>query len=231
MNMKVAALLAAFAATANAFAPSSSFTSSLSGIQTGNVGSSALSMAMERTYIMVRYHVIMFVYFYNTDKGAYSHMTCTIVSHLGRLLNQQIKPDGVQRGIVGNIISRFETKGYKLAAMKTKQPTAELLNQHYCDLVEKPFFPKMRDYMMSGPVVCMVWEGKEAVTTGRKMLGATNPLASEPGTIRGDYCIEVGRNICHGSDSVENAEKEIGLWFEEGEVLSWESHSKDWIYE
>ena len=90
-------------------------------------------------------------------------MTCTIVSHLGRLLNQQIKPDGVQRGIVGNIISRFETKGYKLAAMKTKQPTAELLNQHYCDLVEKPFFPKMRDYMMSGPVVCMVWEGKEAV--------------------------------------------------------------------
>jgi nucleoside-diphosphate kinase len=115
--------------------------------------------------------------------------------------------------------------------MKTKQPTAELLNQHYCDLVEKPFFPKMRDYMMSGPVVCMVWEGKEAVITGRKMLGATNPLASEPGTIRGDFCIEVGRNICHGSDSVENAEKEIGLWFEEGEVLSWESHSKDWIYE
>lgn len=152
-------------------------------------------------------------------------------SSLVHLLNEQIKPDGVQRGIVGNIISRFETKGYKLAAMKTKQPTAELLNQHYCDLVEKPFFPKMRDYMMSGPVVCMVWEGKEAVTTGRKMLGATNPLASEPGTIRGDYCIEVGRNICHGSDSVENAEKEIGLWFEEGEVLSWESHSKDWIYE
>ena len=85
--------------------------------------------------------------------------------------------------------------------------------------------------MMSGPVVCMVWEGKEAVATGRKMLGATNPLASEPGTIRGDFCIEVGRNICHGSDSVENAQKEIALWFEEGEVLDWESHSKDWLYE
>lgn len=85
--------------------------------------------------------------------------------------------------------------------------------------------------MLSGPVVCMVWEGKEAVKTGRKMLGATNPLESEPGTIRGDFCIEVGRNICHGSDSVENAEKEIALWFEEGEVLDWESHSKDWIYE
>ena len=85
--------------------------------------------------------------------------------------------------------------------------------------------------MLSGPVVCMVWEGKEAVKTGRKMLGATNPLESEPGTIRGDFCIEVGRNICHGSDSVENAEKEIALWFEEGEGLDWESHSKDWIYE
>ena len=83
----------------------------------------------------------------------------------------------------------------------------------------------------SGPVVCMVWEGKEAVSTGRKMLGATNPLESAPGTIRGDFCIEVGRNICHGSDSVENAEKEIALWFEEGEVLDWESHSKDWLYE
>ena len=105
------------------------------------------------------------------------------------------------------------------------------MESHYADLVEKPFFPKLRDYMLSGPVVCMIWEGKEAVKTGRKMLGATNPLDSEPGTIRGDYCIEVGRNICHGSDSVENAEKEIELWFEKGEVLDWESHSKDWIYE
>jgi nucleoside-diphosphate kinase len=77
----------------------------------------------------------------------------------------------------------------------------------------------------------MVWEGKEAVSTGRKMLGATNPLDSAPGTIRGDFCIEVGRNICHGSDSVENAEREIGLWFTEGEVLDWTSHSVDWVYE
>ena len=144
---------------------------------------------------------------------------------------QQIKPDGVQRGIVGDIVSRFETKGYKLAAMKTRMASKELLETHYCDLVDKPFFPKLRDYMLSGPVVSMVWEGKEAVSTGRKMLGATNPLESAPGTIRGDFCIEVGRNICHGSDSVENAEKEIALWFEEGEVLDWESHSKDWIYE
>lgn len=143
----------------------------------------------------------------------------------------QIKPDGVQRAIVGNIVSRFETKGYHLVALKTKQATSELLEEHYKDLVEKPFFPKLKEYMLSGPVVCMVWQGKEAVSTGRKMLGATNPLESNPGTIRGDFCIEVGRNICHGSDSVENAEKEIALWFDDSEVLDWASHSNDWIYE
>jgi nucleoside-diphosphate kinase len=137
----------------------------------------------------------------------------------------------VQRGIVGEIVSRFETKGYKLVGMKTKQASSDMLEEHYSDLVSKPFFPKMKAYMMSGPVVCMVWAGKEAVTTGRKMLGATNPLESNPGTIRGDFCIEVGRNICHGSDSVENAEKEIALWFEESELLDWTSHSQDWIYE
>lgn len=226
--MKVAYLLVAFAATANAFAPSSSFISSVS-VSNARTSSenTALSMAMERTYIMVRTERCgIFV----VDLVTARENLPTAI-HLFYSCHLKIKPDGVQRGIVGNIISRFETKGYKLCAMKTKQPTAEILNEHYCDLVEKPFFPKMREYMMSAPVVCMVWEGKEAVTTGRKMLGATNPLASEPGTIRGDFCIEVGRNICHGSDSVENAEREIGLWFEEGEVLSWESHAKDWIYE
>lgn len=137
----------------------------------------------------------------------------------------------MQRGIVGNIISRFEQKGYKLVAMKTKQADTELLEKHYKDLVKKPFFPRLRDYMLSGPVVCMVWEGKEAVSTGRRMLGATNPLESAPGTIRGDYCLEVGRNICHGSDSVENSQREIELWFDESELLEWTSHSFDWIYE
>ena len=87
-------------------------------------------------------------------------------------------------------MNRFETKGYRLVAMKTKLATKELLERHYRDLAEKPFFPKLREYMLSGPVVCMIWEGKEAVSTGRKMLGATNPLESNPGTIRGDYCIE-----------------------------------------
>mmetsp|Transcript_21102 Transcript_21102/g.42060 ORF Transcript_21102/g.42060 Transcript_21102/m.42060 type:complete len:183 (-) Transcript_21102:97-645(-) len=142
-----------------------------------------------------------------------------------------VKPDGVQRGLVGDIVGRFEKKGYKLSAIKTRFASKELLDEHYKDLVSKPFFPGLRDYMMSGPVCCMVWEGTGAVATGRKMLGATNPLESEPGTIRGDFCLEVGRNICHGSDSVENAEREIGLWFGEGEVLDWKQEMEGWIYE
>ncbi|CAM9703299.1 unnamed protein product [Hapterophycus canaliculatus] len=102
-----------------------------------------------------------------------------------------IKPDGVQRGLVGTIISRFEQRGYKLTALKLKQADEALLKTHYKDLVEKPFFPALLAYMISGPVVCMAWEGKDAVAMGRKMLGETNPLASAPGTIRGDFALEV----------------------------------------
>jgi nucleoside-diphosphate kinase len=142
-----------------------------------------------------------------------------------------IKPDGVQRGLVGEIISRFEKKGFFLRALKQALPSKELLEQHYSDLSAKPFFPKLITYMLSGPVVCMVWEGKGVVATGRKMLGETNPLNSAPGTIRGDFCIDVGRNICHGSDSVESAKKEIALWFKPEEVNQWKSHSHEWIYE
>ena len=142
-----------------------------------------------------------------------------------------IKPDGVQRGLVGEIISRFEKRGFFLRALKQALPSRELLEQHYSDLSGKGFFPKLIEYMLSGPVVCMVWEGKDAVKTGRKMLGETNPLNSAPGTIRGDFCIDVGRNICHGSDSVESANKEISLWFKPEEINAWKSHSVDWIYE
>ncbi|GAM36263.1 nucleoside diphosphate kinase [Talaromyces pinophilus] len=142
-----------------------------------------------------------------------------------------IKPDGVQRGLVGPIISRFESRGFKLAALKLVSPPRELLEKHYADLSEKPFFPGLVTYMLSGPIVAMVWEGRDAVKTGRTILGATNPLASAPGTIRGDYAIDVGRNVCHGSDSVENAKKEIALWFKEGEVISYKHSQFDWIYE
>ena len=142
-----------------------------------------------------------------------------------------IKPDGVQRGLVGEITKRFEQRGYKLQALKLFQADEALLKQHYKDLVEKPFFPSLLEYMLSGPVTCMVWEGTNAVKVGRMMLGETNPQASLPGSIRGDFSIEVGRNICHGSDSVENAEKEIKLWFKEDEIIDWTSHSKEWVHE
>lgn len=138
--------------------------------------------------------------------------------------------DGVQRGLVGKIIDRFESKGYKLVAMKMTSPGKEHMESHYADLKEKKFFPGLIDYMTSAPVVAMVWEGENAVKEGRKMLGATLPSESSPGTIRGDFCLVVGRNICHGSDSVESANKEIALWFPEG-LSEWESCAKPWVYE
>jgi len=143
-----------------------------------------------------------------------------------------IKPDGVHRGLVGEIIKRFEQKGFKLVAMKFTWASEDLLKKHYADLSTKCFFAGLVKYMSSGPVVPMVWEGKSVVKTGRVMLGETNPFDSKPGTIRGDYCIEVGRNICHGSDSVESAEKEIGLWFGgDKEVVDWNPCATNWVYE
>ena len=142
-----------------------------------------------------------------------------------------IKPDGVQRGLVGQIIQRFETKGFKLVAMKLVHASDAILSEHYRDLADKPFFPGLLAYMKSGPVVPMVWEGMGAVATGRKMLGATKPSESAPGTIRGDFCIDVGRNLCHGSDSVESGVREGALWFTEAELTAYASHSDSWIYE
>ncbi|KAI3639228.1 hypothetical protein MIR68_002758 [Amoeboaphelidium protococcarum] len=141
-----------------------------------------------------------------------------------------VKPDGVQRGLVGEIIKRFENRGFQLLAMKMTHPNANLLEEHYKDLKGKGFFAGLIKYMSSGPVVAMVWSGKGVVKTGRMMLGATNPLDSQPGTIRGDFCIDVGRNIVHGSDSVESAEREIKLWFSEG-VLAYERSIDKQIYE
>lgn len=141
------------------------------------------------------------------------------------------KPDAVHRGIVGEIIRRFEQKGYKLVAMKLMWASEELLQKHYADLKTKSFFPGLVKYMASGPVVPMVWEGKEVVKTGRVILGETNPLSSKPGTIRGDFAIDVGRNICHGSDAVESANKEISLWFNESELVQWKPAEEGWVYE
>uniref|UniRef100_A0A3P8TRS4 Nucleoside diphosphate kinase n=2 Tax=Amphiprion percula TaxID=161767 RepID=A0A3P8TRS4_AMPPE len=141
-----------------------------------------------------------------------------------------IKPDGVQRGIIGEIIRRFEMKGFKLVGMKMLQASEDLLMQHYVDLKDRPFFPTLINYMSSGPVVAMVWEGKGVVKTGRVMLGETNPAESKPGTIRGDFCIDVSKNIIHGSDSVDSANKEISLWFKDDELASYTSCAFSWLY-
>ena len=142
-----------------------------------------------------------------------------------------IKPDGVHRNLVGEIIGRFEAKGFKLVAMKYMQASVAHLEKHYADLSKKPFFAGLVKYMASGPVVAMVWEGLNAVKTGRVMLGETNPADSKPGTIRGDFAVQVGRNICHGSDAVESANHEIALWFKPEELVEWSPAQKDWIYE
>ena len=142
-----------------------------------------------------------------------------------------VKPDAVQRGLVGEIIKRFERKGFKLVAMKIMHASEELLKEHYGALSEKVFFPGIIKYMNSGPVVPMVWEGLNVVKTGRVMLGETNPAASAPGTIRGDFGIQVGRNICHGSDAVESANKEIALWFKDEELVKWDPITLSWVYE
>ena len=124
-----------------------------------------------------------------------------------------VKPDGVQRGLVGDIIARFEKRGYKLVGLKLVWPTLEMAQAHYSDLSSKPFYNGLCKFFSSGPIVCMCWEGKDIIKQGRQMLGETQPLASKPGSIRGDFSIDLGRNICHGSDSPEAAEHELKMWF------------------
>ncbi|GAB4140464.1 MAG: nucleoside-diphosphate kinase [Cyanobacteria bacterium J069] len=142
-----------------------------------------------------------------------------------------IKPDGVQRGLAGEIIRRFETKGFTLVGLKFLQPSRELAEQHYAVHKERPFFPGLVDFITSGPVVAMVWEGDGVIAAARKLIGATNPLNAEPGTIRGDLGANIGRNIIHGSDAPETAEYEIGLWFKPEELVSWMPTIMPWVHE
>jgi nucleoside-diphosphate kinase len=141
-----------------------------------------------------------------------------------------VKPDGVQRGIVGDIIARFEKRGYKLVGLKMVWPTKEKAASHYADLSKKKFFPGLVNFFSSGPIVCMCWEGKDIIKQGRQMLGETQPLASKPGSIRGDFSIDLGRNICHGSDSVEASTRELAMWFPEG-VNDWNKTVDSSVYE
>ena len=142
-----------------------------------------------------------------------------------------IKPDAVQRGLVGTIISRYEAKGLRVAGMKIMQVTEEIAKQHYAEHVEKPFFPGLLSYITSGPVVALVLEGKNAVAEVRKMNGATNPLEAACATIRGDFAQEVGRNVVHGSDSVESAAREIAIYFNDNEVLEYDYLPAKWLFE
>lgn len=142
-----------------------------------------------------------------------------------------IKPDGVQRGLVGEIICRFEAKGFTLVGLKFMKVSRELAEQHYDVHREKPFFGGLVEFITSAPVAAMVWEGDGVVASARKMIGATNPLAAEPGTIRGDFGVNIGRNLIHGSDAVETAQREIALWFKNDELVTWQPTVSGWIRE
>jgi nucleoside-diphosphate kinase len=141
-----------------------------------------------------------------------------------------IKPDGVQRGLVGEVVKRFEQKGFTLAGMKFMSVSKELAEQHYGVHKERPFFGSLIEFITSGPVVAMVWQGDGVVASSRLIIGATNPLTADPGTIRGDYGVNVGRNLIHGSDAIETAQSEIALWFGE-DLVEWKPTITPWIYE
>ena len=142
-----------------------------------------------------------------------------------------IKPDGVQRKLVSEIIGRFEKKGFKLVALKFMSVSKDLAEQHYDVHKERPFFADLVEFITSGPVVAMVLEGDGVVASGRKLIGATNPLMSEPGTIRGDLGSNIGRNLIHGSDAIETAQTEIALWFKSEELVNWTPTMTPWITE
>lgn len=124
-----------------------------------------------------------------------------------------VKPDGVARGLVGEIISRFERKGLKLENIRHLVIDDAMATQHYAEHVDKPFFPDLLSFITSGPVVAMEWSGESAVSVARTLMGATDPTKADPGTIRGDLAIEVTNNLVHGSDSVESAQRELGIFF------------------
>lgn len=141
------------------------------------------------------------------------------------------KPDAVQRGLIGEIIGRFERRGLKLIGMRFLQMSDELAGRHYAVHEGKPFYESLVTYITSGPVVAMAWEGKEAITAARNTIGATNPVQAAAGTIRGDLGMEIGRNLVHGSDSPENGVKEVNLFFSEEELVDWSRVSEPWIRE
>jgi nucleoside-diphosphate kinase len=141
-----------------------------------------------------------------------------------------VKPDGVQRGLIGEIISRLEKRGLKLAAAKFLQVPVSLAEKHYKIHKGKPFYFGLIKYITSAPVMAMVLEGENAIQAVRQTMGLTDPLKAEPGTIRHDFALSISRNLTHASDSLENAESEISLWFSPNEIVSWSKVDEDWIF-
>jgi len=141
-----------------------------------------------------------------------------------------VKPDGVQRGLVGEIIGRFERKGLRLVGLKSLIPSEEIARSHYDVHKERPFFPGLIKFITSGPVVCMAWTGVGAIDVARNLIGPTNGRDAPPGTIRGDFGMEMGYNMIHGSDAAETAAFELRLWFPEG-TMDWQPDRENWVYE
>jgi nucleoside-diphosphate kinase len=142
-----------------------------------------------------------------------------------------VKPDGVQRGLVGEVIARLERRGLRLVGAKFMQVSQELAATHYAIHKGKPFYEGLMQYITSAPVMAMVWEGPNAVTAVRQTMGATRPTEAAPGSIRHDFALEVGRNLTHASDSPENGEKEVALWFKEQELVTWTREVDVWVFE
>jgi len=142
-----------------------------------------------------------------------------------------IKPDGVQRGLAGEIISRLEGKGLKLAGARFLLPTESQVMEQYREHVGKPFFPNLKAYIMSGPVLAMVWEGRDAVAVVRRLVGATNPAEATPGTIRGDLALDTGRNVIHAADSPESAAREAAIYFADADLVSYARIDETALYE
>jgi|TARA_B100000809_G_scaffold52657_1_gene48020 nucleoside-diphosphate kinase len=142
-----------------------------------------------------------------------------------------VKPDGVQRGLIGEIVGRLERRGLKLVGMKLMQVDDALARQHYGEHVDRPFFPGLVGFITSSPVVAMAWEADNAVEAVRSTMGQTNPTTSPPGTIRGDLALDIGRNLVHGSDSPESAQRELELFFTEAELLDYTRANDGWIKE
>ncbi len=142
-----------------------------------------------------------------------------------------LKPDAVQRGLVGTLLAKLEARGLKIVGIKMLQVDEALARRHYGEHVDKPFFPGLVSFITSGPIVAAVLEGNNAVAVVRQTMGATDPAKAAPGTIRGDYALDLGRNAIHGSDSVETAQKEIALFFSPSDVLSYERATDPWITE